>query len=79
MRTITIRNLPDDIHDAIKSRANKNHRSAEAEIRAILDTVTAPERSTGFGQELHALWGDTLGDDLQIVRDQTPSDPDIFK
>lgn len=42
MATMTIRNLPDDIHRALRVRAAMNERSAEAEVRAILDSVLNP-------------------------------------
>jgi len=42
MATMTIRNLPDDIHRALRVRAAINERSAEAEVRAILDSVLNP-------------------------------------
>ena len=33
MATLTIRNLPDDVHDALRRRAAENRRSVEAEVR----------------------------------------------
>lgn len=36
MGTLTIRNLPDDVHDKLRLRAAKNRRSVEAEARALL-------------------------------------------
>jgi len=49
MATMTIRNLPDDIYRALRVRAAINERSAEAEVRAILDSVLNPP------QEGHSL------------------------
>ncbi|MGL5361601.1 MAG: FitA-like ribbon-helix-helix domain-containing protein [Bosea sp. (in: a-proteobacteria)] len=36
MATLTIRNLPDHVRDALRVRAAKNGRSMEAEVREIL-------------------------------------------
>jgi plasmid stability protein len=36
MATLTIRNLPDKVHDALRRRAAENRRSMEAEARAVL-------------------------------------------
>ncbi len=52
MATLTIRNLDDDVTDALKTRAKSNHRSLEAELREILtEFVRRPSR----GAELRAL------------------------
>jgi len=36
MATITVRDLPDDVRDALKARARRHGRSMEAEARAVL-------------------------------------------
>ena len=38
--TLTIRNLEDDVVDALKARARRNSRSLEAEVREVLRDVT---------------------------------------
>jgi plasmid stability protein len=42
MAMLTVRNLPDEIHRALRIQAAHNGRSMEAEVRAIL--ATAVER-----------------------------------
>ena len=37
MPTLTIRNLPEDLHAALKERARKNRRSLNQEVISILD------------------------------------------
>ena len=37
MATLTIRNLPEDLHAALKERARKNRRSLNQEVISILD------------------------------------------
>jgi plasmid stability protein len=52
MAAITIRNLSDETHQALRVRAAEHGRSTEAEIRAILDEgarpATAPFQSAGL-------------------------------
>jgi plasmid stability protein len=73
MAAMTIRNLPDETHRAIKMRAKLNKRSAEAEVRAILDEAVNPPVGLKIGTEL-AKFGKLLGGrELKIVRDKTPA------
>ncbi len=73
MAAMTIRNLPDETHRAIKLRAKLKGRSAEAEVRAILEEAVNPPERIKMGTELAAL-GRAIGIvDLNIVRDQTPA------
>lgn len=45
MATVIVRNLPDEVHRALRVRAAMHGRSTEAEIRDILETtVRSPER-----------------------------------
>ncbi len=59
MAMLTVRNLPDEVHRALKARAASRGRSTEAEVRAILaDAVKPAERIrlgsllAGIGQEV---------------------------
>jgi plasmid stability protein len=45
MPMLTVRNLPDEVHRALRIRAARHGRSTEAEVRAILqEAVKPPER-----------------------------------
>ncbi|NKY53927.1 FitA-like ribbon-helix-helix domain-containing protein [Nocardia vermiculata] len=83
MKQVTIRNLSDEVHRAIRQRAAGNERSIEAEMRAILtDTVQPPERIK-LGSLLFAGISDEnrLTDDERETyfgRDRTPSEPVEF-
>lgn len=45
MAVLTVRNLPDEVHRALRLRAAQHGRSTEAEIRAILaEAVEQPDR-----------------------------------
>jgi len=49
---VTIRNLSDEAHRALKLRAAQHNRSAEAEMRAILETAVHPEGRLKLGTAL---------------------------
>lgn len=42
MANLNIRNLPDEVHQALRVRAALNNRSTEAEIREILTAAVQP-------------------------------------
>ncbi|MCA1780516.1 MAG: Arc family DNA-binding protein [Xanthomonadaceae bacterium] len=52
MPTMTVRNLPDEVHRALRVRAAKHGRSMEAEVREILEASVAPEGRTRLGSLL---------------------------
>jgi hypothetical protein len=49
MAAVTIRNLPAQVHSALKLRARQHNRSTEAEMRAILEAAVLPEGQVGLG------------------------------
>jgi plasmid stability protein len=46
MATLTIRNIPDEVHTAIRVRAAKNGRSMEEEVRLLLANFAANENKS---------------------------------
>ena len=52
MPAVTIRNLSDETHRALKVRAAKHNRSTEAEMRAILDSAVRPQGRLRLGSAL---------------------------
>jgi len=52
MPTITVRNLPDEVHRALRVRAAVHERSMEAEVREILTATVVPESHLGLGSLL---------------------------
>ncbi len=46
MATLTIRNLNDSVVDKLKQRSKTNHRSLEAEVRALLEEAAKPDYIT---------------------------------
>lgn len=71
MAAVTVRNIPDRIHRALKLRAARHGRSTEAEIRAILEAAVQPK--LGVGSALKSLGQAVGGVDLELQRDGTPT------
>ena len=80
MAAVTIRNLPEETHRALKIRAAQHNRSTEAEMRAILEAAVRPAG--------RLLLGTTLADmsrkigltnvDVEALAqtcDRTPAEP----
>ncbi|WIY82363.1 hypothetical protein [Propionimicrobium sp. PCR01-08-3] len=80
MAVYTVRNVPEDVHRALKARAAQHGHSAEAEVREILAEAVLPARRIHLGRALADL-GRDLGltdrdiDEIEAVRDQTPAEP----
>ena len=80
MANLTVRNLPDDVHRALRLRAAQNGRSTEAEIRLILENSVFPPERLRLGTALAELGRDaglTNRDveALETLRDTTPAKP----
>ncbi len=78
MPAITIRNLSDETHRALRLRAEQNGRSTEAEVRAILDAAARPAGRLKLGSALVELFRPVAVDDLEIARDPSPAEPAAF-
>jgi plasmid stability protein len=69
MAAVTVRNLPENTHRALKLRAAKNGRSTEAEIRHILEEAVSPKSRLRIGSELAAFGRRYGGIELKPMRD----------
>lgn len=84
MAMLTVRNLPDDVHRALRVRAAQHGRSTEAEVREILAAAVKPESRVLMGDALAAL-GRKIGltnDDVEIIqqsRDKAAAKPMSFE
>jgi len=78
MAAISIRNLSDETHRALKARARAHGRSAEAEVRQILDDAVAAGEGTGLGTRIARAAAEAGGLDLEIQRDKAVSEPVDF-
>lgn len=84
MAAVTIRNLSDETHRALRVRAAHHGRSTEAEIRDILEAAVRPPERVKLGSLLVAISRDAeLSNDdveaLQQNRDKTPPVPMTFE
>jgi plasmid stability protein len=78
MPAVTVRNLPEETHRALKRRAAEHGRSTEAEIRAILEDAVRPKTRVKIGSELAAFGQRFGGLDIEVGRDQNPPEPADF-
>lgn len=78
MAAVTVRNLPEKTHRALKLRAAQNGRSTEAEIRRILEDAVSANTAAGLGSQLAALGRRFGGIELNITRDSRPAEPADF-
>ncbi|MCU7921669.1 MAG: Arc family DNA-binding protein [Candidatus Thiodiazotropha sp. (ex Dulcina madagascariensis)] len=84
MRSITVRNVPDEVHRALRVRAAQHGRSAEAEIRDILENTVKPEGRVKLGSLLadigrRAKLTDEEFAVFEQMRDKTPAEPVSFE
>ncbi|KWC63245.1 FitA-like ribbon-helix-helix domain-containing protein [Burkholderia ubonensis] len=79
MPVITVRNLPVEVHRALRVRAAQHGRSTEAEVRDILEKAVQPEGRVKLGTLLAEIGRDIGGVDLDIQRDKTPAEPMNFE
>ena len=84
MAMLTVRNLPDDVHRALRVQAAFHGHSTEAEVREILASAVKPETRVRVGDALAAL-GRKIGlinEDFEVfdlARDKTPAEPLRFE
>lgn len=83
MPSITVRNVPDEVHRALRVLAARHGRSAEAEIRDILANAVKPQGRKQLGSLLAEIGRQArLTDEefaiIEQVRDKTPARPMTF-
>jgi len=85
MAMLTVRNLPDDVHRALKVRAARHGRSTEAEIRDILEKASKPEGRLKLGSLLASIAREAGGltdaeaEHFNQLRDKTSAEPMRFE
>ena len=88
MAAVIIRNLSEEAHRALKVRAAQHNRSAEAEMRAILEAAVRPEGRLLLGTalaEMSRKIGVTNADvdafekAIEEARDKRPAEPMRFE
>ncbi len=78
MAMLTVRNLPDEVHRALRARAALHGHSMEAEVREILEAAVAPDGRVKLGSLLAGIGRQAkLSDDefavFDQVRDKAPA------
>ena len=81
---MTVRNIPDEVYRALRVRAAMHGRSAEAEVRAILENSVKAEGRIKLRSMLAEIGGQAkLTDEdfalIEQVRDMTPAKPVDFE
>ncbi|MCL2344665.1 MAG: plasmid stabilization protein [Desulfobulbus sp.] len=84
MASVLVRNLPDEVHRALRVRAAQHNHSTEAEIRDILAAVALPPERVKLGSLLASISREIgLTDEecavFDTVRDKTASEPLKFE
>jgi antitoxin FitA len=85
MAMMTVRNIPEDVHLALRVMAARHGRSTEAEVRDILEKAAKPEDRVKFGSLLNAIaleaggLTDAEADYFNNLRDKTPAVPMRFE
>ena len=85
MASVTVRNLSDEVHRALRVRAAHHGRSTEAEIRAILEAATRPPERVKLGSLLASIareaggLSDAEARHFDQLRDKTPAESISFE
>lgn len=84
MAMLTIRNIPDEVHRALRVRAARRGHSMEAEVREILESALTPEGRVKLGSLLAAIGRQAKLSDEEFavfegMRDKTPARPVSFE
>lgn len=81
---LTVRNLPDEVHRALRVRAARHGQSMEAEVRDILESAISPQGHVKLGSLLADMGRQARLSDKEFavfdqVRDKTPARPVSFE
>jgi plasmid stability protein len=88
MAVLTVRNVPDEVHRALRLRAAEHGRSIEAEVREILAQAVKPSQRVRMGGAMVAVAREAgvtesdvsaLRDALDDARRRKPAQPMSFK
>ncbi len=84
MAMLTVRNISDEVHRALRMRAAHHGHSMEAEVREILESAISPAGSVKLGSLLADMGRQAKLTDQEFavfeqVRDKTPARPVKFE
>ncbi len=74
MASLVVRNLDQRIVDALKQRAARHGRSAEAEHRALLEALLLKPQGKSFAEALKAMPNVGQDEDFERLEDDTGND-----
>ena len=68
--SLSIKDVPDDLAEALRARAKENHRSIQGELMDILETAIRPRpfRATALLNEVRALGLKTPRESARMIR-----------
>jgi antitoxin FitA len=68
--SLSIKDVPDDLAEALRARAKQNHRSIQGELMDILETAIRPRpfRATALLNEVRALGLRTPRESARMIR-----------
>jgi antitoxin FitA len=84
MAMLTVRNLPDEVHRALRARATQHGLSMEAEVRQILEAAISPQGRVKLGSLLVEVGREVrLSDEefavFERLRSKAPAEPVSFE
>ena len=84
MAVLTVRNVPAEVHRALRMRAAQHGRSTEAEVRDILETAVKPKERVKLGSLMFEIGRRAGLTDEEVAafertRDRTPTNPLSFE
>ena len=84
MAMLTVRNISDEVHRALRTRAARHGHSMEAEVRAILESAVSPQGRVKLGTLLadmgrRAKLTEEEFAVFEHVRDKAPARPVNFE
>lgn len=62
MKTLLIRDVPDEVHDVLVSEAERNRRSKEKQALYLIETALAARPADTCGELLERIWADPAPD-----------------
>lgn len=84
MAMLTVRNISDEVHRALRARAARHGHSMEAEVREILESAVSPQGRVKLGSLLAEMGrrAKLTEEEFAVfehVRDKTPARPVNFE
>jgi plasmid stability protein len=82
MAMMTVKNIPAEVHRALRVRAAMHGRSAESEVRVILEDAIKAQGRIKLGSLLAEIGRQVTDAEFRViegVRDKTPAKPVSFK